>query len=152
MKELEDVMAGPLSITYQRSWESGEIPADWKLASIISVYKEGKREDPGNHRPVSLTPVPGKIMEMIILGTTERHLKSNAIIRHSQHGFTKGKSCLTNSVSFYVKVTCLVDAGKVVAVDFLDFSKAVNTVPHSILLDKLSSCGMGGFTVCWVKN
>jgi len=39
-----------------------------------------------------------------------------------------------------------------VGVVFLDFSKAFDTVPHSILLDKLSSCGMSEFMVCWVKN
>ncbi|KAK4827982.1 hypothetical protein QYF61_022684 [Mycteria americana] len=73
----------------QRSWEPGEVPADWKLASVIPIYKKGVRQDPWNYRPVSLTSVPGKIMEKIILSTTERHLKSNAIIRHTQHGFTK---------------------------------------------------------------
>ncbi|KAK4811167.1 hypothetical protein QYF61_019798 [Mycteria americana] len=91
-------------------------------------------------------------MEKIMLGPIERHLKNNAIIRHSQHGITKGKSCLTNLISFYNKVTHLVDEGKVVDVAFLDFSKAFDAVPHSILLDKLSSCEMSRYTVRWVKN
>ena len=39
-----------------------------------------------------------------------------------------------------------------VDVVFLDFNKAFDTVPHSILLDKLSSGGMSRYTVCWVKN
>ncbi|KAK4806855.1 hypothetical protein QYF61_012576 [Mycteria americana] len=152
LKELADVTAGPLSIIYQRPGESGEVPADWKLANVIPIYKKGMREDPGNYRPVSLTSVPGKIMEKIILGATERHLKNNAIIRHSQHGFTKGKSCLTNLISSYDKVTCLVDKGKVVDVVFLDFSKAFDTVPHSILPEKLSNCEMNRYTVRRVKN
>ncbi|KAK4810522.1 hypothetical protein QYF61_004485 [Mycteria americana] len=139
LKELADVTAGPLSIIYQRSWESGEVPADWKLISVIPIYKKGVREDPGNYRPVSLTSLPGKIMEKIILGAGERHLKDNAIIRHGQHGFTKGKSCLTNLISFYNKVTRLVDEGKAVDVVFLYFRKAFDTAPHSILLDKLSN-------------
>ena len=99
-----DVMARALLITHQKSWVSGEVPAAWKLANLIPIYKKGMREDPGNYRPVSLISVPGKIMEKIILGATERHLQNNAIIRHSQHGFPKGKSCLTNLVSFYDKV------------------------------------------------
>ena len=48
LKEPADVMAGPLSIIYQRSWESGEVPADWKLASVIPISKKGVSKDTGN--------------------------------------------------------------------------------------------------------
>ncbi|PKU29771.1 rna-directed dna polymerase from mobile element jockey-like [Limosa lapponica baueri] len=53
LKELADVTAGTSSIIYQRSWVSGEVPADWKLANIIPLYKKGVREDPVNYRPQS---------------------------------------------------------------------------------------------------
>jgi len=52
-----------LSVICQRSWESKKVPADWKLASVLPACKKGKREEPGNYRPVSLTSVPGKIIE-----------------------------------------------------------------------------------------
>jgi len=86
LKEPADVMAGPFSIIYQRSWKSVEVHADWKLANVIPLYINSMREDPGKHGSVSVTSVPGGIMEKIILSTVERHLKNNAVVRHSQHG------------------------------------------------------------------
>ena len=65
-------------------------------------------------------------------------LKVNQEIRTSQHGFMSGRSCLTNLISFYDKVTHLMDEGKAVKVVYLDFSKAFDTVPHSILVVKLA--------------
>ena len=63
-----------------------------------------------------------------------------------------GRSCLTNLISFYDKVTHLVDKGKAVDVVYLDFSKAFATVPHSILTEKLAAHGLDGCTLLWVKH
>jgi len=79
-------------------------------------------------------------------------VKDNQGIRPSQHGFMKGRSCLTSLISFYDQVTCLVDKGKAVDVINLDFSKAFDTVPHSILLEKLPAHGLGGCALHWTKN
>ena len=57
----------PLSITYQRSLLMGEVSKEWRLANMTPIYKKGCREDLGNYGPVSLTSVPGKIMEQIVL-------------------------------------------------------------------------------------
>ncbi|KAK4828297.1 hypothetical protein QYF61_024962 [Mycteria americana] len=76
----------------------------------------------------------------------------NQGIKPSQHGFRKGRSCLTNLISFYDRMTCLVDEGKAVDVVYLDFSKAFDTVSRSILLKKLAAHGLDGCTLRWVKN
>ncbi|KAK4806341.1 hypothetical protein QYF61_017210 [Mycteria americana] len=152
LKELADVLTKPLSIIYQHSWLTGEVPVDWRLANVTSIYKKGRKEDPENYRPVSLTSVPGKLMEQIILSAITRHVENNQGIKPSQHGSRKGRSCLTNLISFYDKVTRLVDEGKAVDVVYLDFSKAFDMVFHSILLEKLASHGLDGCTLRWVKN
>ena len=76
-------------------------------------------------------------MEWIISGAILDQLEVNQGIRPSQHGFTNHGSCLTNLISFYDKVTCLVDEGKAVNVVYLDFRKASDTVLHYILVEKL---------------
>ncbi len=152
LRELAEVIAEPLSIIYQRSLLTGEVPEDWRIANVTPIYKKGCKEDPGNYRPVSLTSVTGKVMEQIVLREIMRHVRDGWGIRPSQHGFMKGRSCLTNLISFYDQVTHLLDEGKAVDVVYLDFSKAFDTVSHSILLGKLAACGLGRYTLLWIKN
>jgi len=67
MRELAEELAKPLSIIYQQSWIPGEVPDDWRITSITPIYKKGRKEAPGNCRPVSLTLVPGKTVARFIL-------------------------------------------------------------------------------------
>jgi len=64
----------------------------------------------------------------------------------------KGRSCLSNLISFYDQVTCLVDEGKAVDVACLDFSKAFRTVFHSILVEKIAAHGLDRCTLHWIKK
>lgn len=51
----------------------------------------------------------------------------------------KGKSCLTNLITFYNKITGSVDERRAVDVVYLNFSEAFDTVFCDILIDKLLS-------------
>ncbi|KAK4819788.1 LOW QUALITY PROTEIN: hypothetical protein QYF61_011388 [Mycteria americana] len=109
------------------SLETFKIRLDRALSNLI------KKEDPGNYQPVGLTSMPGKIMEQILL----EHIED----RDSQHGFTKGKLCLTNLVTFYDEVTASVDKRGATDVIYLDFCKAFDMVPHNIFTAKWSILG-----------
>ncbi|CAM4551145.1 unnamed protein product [Caretta caretta] len=150
LKELVAVIAEPLAIIFENAWRSGEVPDDWKKANVVPIFKKGKKEDPGNYRPVSLTSVPGKIMEQVLKESILKHLEERKVIKNSQHGFTKGKSCLTNLIAFYDEITGSVDEGKAVDVLFLDFSKAFDTVSHSILASKLKKYVLDESTIRWL--
>jgi len=152
LRELVEELAKPLSIICQHTWLTGEVPGDWRIACVTPIYKKGWKEDPRNYRPVSLTSVLGKIMERFILSALTGHVQDNQRIRPRQHGFMKDRSCLTNLISFYDQVTCLVDERKAADVVYLEFSKAFDPVPHSILLEKLVARGLDGCILCWIKN
>jgi len=76
-------------------------------------------------------------MEQLILEVIMKQVEEKKVISSSQHGFTKGKICLTNLIAFYDGMTGWVDEGRAVDVVYLHFSKAFDTVSHNILLGKL---------------
>ncbi|XP_061469435.1 uncharacterized protein LOC133378834 isoform X1 [Rhineura floridana] len=150
LKELKGEIADLLTKICNLSLGSSSVPEDWKVANVTPIFKRGSRGDPGNYRPVSLTSVPGKLVESIIKARLTKHIEEQALLKQSQHGFCKGKSCLGNLLEFFESVNKHIDRGD--PVDIVYFQKAFNKVPHQRLLRKLSSHGIRGEILLWIRN
>ena len=151
LKRLKTSLLTPLQIIFQRSMETGEVPQDWRDAHVSPIFKKGAKGDPGNYRPVSLTSIVCKLLESIIRDKITEHLDQNKLIKPSQHGFVKHRSCQTNLLEFMEIVTEAVDQGDAVDLVYLDFSKAFDKVSHQKLILKLKSHGISGCVLKWIE-
>ena len=123
----------------QQTLDIGVVPTDWKIVNVIPIHKKGDKTEPGNYRPVSLTSIICKLMETIIRSKMENYLYGNSILGDSQHGFRKGRLCLTNLLDFFEDATLTMDNCKAYDMVYLDFHKAFDKVPHERLILKLNT-------------
>ena len=104
------------------------------------MHKKGSVHSPNNYRPVSLTCILCKAYEKLlreyILDGVEQVLSS------TQHGFMKGRSCLSNLLESIDAVNDLLAEGGCADILYFDFSKAFDSVPHHRLLVKLRNIGV----------
>ena len=84
---------------------------------------QGMKSDAGNHRPVSLTSVPCKVMETIIKESLATFLDDKSELSKLQHGLTKGRSCLTNLLESFEAWTRLLEEGYGVDIIYLDYRR-----------------------------
>jgi hypothetical protein len=129
------------------------IPACWKRANVTPVYKKkGGKTNPENYRPISLLSILIKIMEKLIRDEMVMHLSEHKLLSIHQHGFMRGKSCVTNLLESLDIITEALNRGFSAVVVFLDFSKAFDRVSHKLLKIKLKSYGFTGKLLAWLEN
>lgn len=140
-----------LSKIFNQSLQLGEIPDDWKKGRVIPLHKSGDRHSASNYRPISLTSISCKIFEHIIVSHLASFLESFSFFTPEQHGFRKQFSCETQLVSFMHDIHSVLDNGSEVDCIFLDFCKAFDKVPHSLLLYKLSKLNIDSNILKWIE-
>jgi hypothetical protein len=94
-KQLCKQVSLPLSVIFNISLSTSELPTQWKSAIVIPVYKSGPASLPSNYRPISLTSSACKILESIIKDNILCYLIKNNLITKSQHGFLTKRSTTT---------------------------------------------------------
>ena len=119
---------------------------------MTAIFKKGKKTDPGNYRPVSLTSVISKIMESIVRDEIVSHLMKNGLITDAQHGFVPGRDCMTQLLECIEDWSRRLENNQVFDVIYTDFSKVFDSVPHERLFLKLDAIGIRGNVLKWIFN
>ena len=112
----------------------GQLQNDWKIANVVPIHKKGDKSDVNNYRPISLTSLVVKVMEICI--RDELYDKCKYPISE-KHGFLPGRSCTTQMISFVDDITYSMSLRKDVDAVYFDFAKAFDSVNHDIILKKL---------------
>ena len=114
---------------------------------MCPIFKKGSQI--GNYR---LTSQICKLFETVVRDAIVPHLEGNTLLNHSQHGFRKGGSCLSNLLELLNYVTENVDNHNSVVVIYLDFAEAADEVPHCRPLDKINKHEMSGKVWNWLRE
>ena len=151
-KKLAPELALPLSLLFQSSMSVGQLPCEWKTATVSPIYKSGLACDVNNYRPISLTCIACKIMERMIVQRILVYLRSNNIISRQQHGFLARRSTTSNLLDSLNDWTLAINNKHSVTVAYVDYSKAFDVVCHNKLLYKLEHYGISGDLLSWISG
>ena len=148
IKETAKQLTKPLRLLFQESMRVATVPKAWKIAHVTPLYKKDSKLNPSNYRPISLTSIIGKVMETIIRNNLMKHMETNNLFSKEQHGFRKGRSCVTQLLEVLEDWTDKLDKKQEIDVIYFDFEKAFDRVPHKRLVIKLKGYGVQGGTCC----
>ena len=127
-------------------------PMGWKRSTVIPLSKINVPKSASDMRPISLLPLPGKIMERIISNRLKQYLQDHDILTEKQHGFRKKRSTLSAIVEFLHNIYNNLSAGFDSNIIYLDLKKAFDTVHHKMLLHKLKLIGLDEKSVKWFDS
>ena len=152
LKEYAAEIAPILTNIFQDSIESGTVPSRWKSANVCGVFKKGKRSDLSNYRPISLTCIASKVLEHIVHSHVMKHFEHHNILTDCQHGFRSKRSTELQLILTIHDIASSLQQNKSIHAAVLDFSKAINKVPHRCLLMKLERYGIHGNLLSWMES
>ena len=137
---------------FNLSLASGTSPDSWKLARIVPIPKASDPSSPTNYRPVSILSIVSKLLERHIHQLIFQYLCVNYPISERQWGFLPGRSASSALLSVTHDWFNHLEKGNEVCSVFFDLKKAFDSVPHCLLLHKLSEICIDPFIIQWVHS
>ena len=152
IKDVASVISSPLCYIVNLSLKAGTIPAEWKEARVIPIFKSGPKNMFENYRPISVLSVMSKVLERAVHKQLLSHLESENLLTPSQYGFRPKRSTQLAATALFDNIRRDVDRGNLVGAIFIDLSKAFDTLSHSTLLTKLPGYGIEDSELMWFTD
>ena len=154
LKDCALTFAPIISEIINRSIDEATVPSALKLALIRPLLKKPSLdcESLKNYRPVSNLPFLLKILERVVFSRLTDYLLEHDLLDRFQSAYRPHHSVetlLTNVSSFILQK---MDSGLVTAMVLLDLSAAFDTVDHTLLINTLTSLGVQGKALQWLKS
>jgi hypothetical protein len=108
LKTCKSFISEPICFLCNKVLFEGIYPDRLKYATIIPIYKKGKKDLVSNYRPISILTSINKIFERVIYKRSLKHLNENNIISNYQLGFRENKgteNAIYYLISKYFKLT-----------------------------------------------
>ena len=146
------ILVREITYLYNRILQTGVFPDRWKIASVTPIPKVANAKSPTDLRPISLLPIPGKLLEKLITSKIQNYLENKNSFGDNQNGIRKGKSTSSALTTFLDDIISGLNDSKTSIVAYLDFQKAFDTINHKILLNKLKRAGLGVKLLSLLEN
>ncbi|CAB0037066.1 unnamed protein product [Trichogramma brassicae] len=140
---------GHLAEVFNLSFDLGVFPTVWKSASVVALAKVPSPASPSDTRPISLLPEMSKVLERLAHAQLIDYLNRQNLLDTSQHGFKAAHSTQTALLELTDAVRSAIEKKKVTLLVSFDFSKAFDTIDHSLLIEKLRSVGCNTLSLRW---
>lgn len=152
LKSIVPGIAEPLAHCINSLLNEGTFPNFLKISRVCPIYKNGPRNQPHSYRPISVIPVIGKLIELIVNDQIYTFLESNNVLSKDQFGFRRGKSTADALDGLVRQVVRAYEDKSYAQVTFCDLSKAFDCVDRDKLVIKLKHYGLQGSVLNFVKS
>lgn len=152
LKSLIGSIVEPVCICFNALLKEGIFPDCLKISRVCPIFKKGSCTQPSSYRPVSIIPVLGKLLEILVYDQLSSFFENNNYLCPAQYGFRKGRSTV-DAMDGLVREILTAFEGKTFAqATFCDLSRAFDCVSHDILVEKLSYYGVCGTPLSLLKS
>ena len=149
LKDAFSILIDQLLFIMNKSIKDGVFPDAWKRATVIPLPKLNNPCGVSDYRPISLLPLPGKLLEKLLHTQLIGYLENNNLLNEKQNGFRKKHNTSDTVFKLVHDLTGGMNARKHTSAVFVDFAKAFDTIDHTKLINKLRMFSVHTDVIDW---